>query len=141
MSVRRGGRKSKAYRAPSTGYLASLAWRRRRRAFLDHELHTKGAVRCACCNEALNDRTADVHHLAYRGVQQREDGTWLSDERDEELMAMCRWCHERMHTLMDNDRGWSRMNRADATVAVVKVMRTNLIAHGLAFLAQGEHSA
>lgn len=135
MSLRRGGYKSRQYRGKE-GYVNSRVWRRRRAQFLAAVREAHGDVRCACCDEPLTDQNAHVHHLSYEGMGRDQYGAWDSHESDEDLLAMCAWCHERLHTLMDHDRGWSRMNRKDATFAVISVMQQKLVACGLAHLEQ-----
>lgn len=134
MSLRRGGAKRGEYIA---GYLRSGAWRARRRRYFVDRRAAEGAVTCPGCDDPLADRTADVHHLSYDGVVKREDGVWVSGEKDEDLLAMCRWCHERVHKLLDRDRGWSSRDRRDATWAVIRVIHQQLQVRAAAMAAEG----
>lgn len=105
------------------GYLRSPAWWGRRREFL----RSLPEIRCACLGEELTERTAQVHHVNYDGVEQGEDGTWHAGEADEDLMVMCSWCHERVHQLMDRDRGWAGLSRRDATLAIIRTIQRRVL--------------
>lgn len=133
MSLRRGGKGSKEYRDSQNGYIYSPAWRARRRKFLKDNNMIKG-LECACCLEELTDRTADVHHLSYEHMGKKPDGRWFANEPDEDLMVMCRWCHDRLHKLLDHDRGWSNKDRRQASLAVVERIQLRLLREGLKYI-------
>ncbi|UEJ82753.1 hypothetical protein Bra3105_18315 [Brachybacterium halotolerans subsp. kimchii] len=67
----------------------------------------------------------------------RENERWVSREADDDLMVLCRWCHERVHTLMDTDRGWAQMGRREATVSVVRAIQRQLTATAVRLAASG----
>lgn len=112
------------------GYLRSGAWRERRRRFLADLQARTGRIGCACCDEELSERTADVHHLSYERVV-NDDGMYGAGEKDEDLMVLCRWCHERVHAAFDRDRGWARRDRAGATWNVIRLIQRQLLAQAL----------
>lgn len=119
-----GRKRSSGYR---DGYLRSRAWYARRREFLATQTREDGTLRCQCLGEVLTADTADVHHVSYEGVTQEEDGTWQSHEADEDLIVLCRWCHERMHTLMDHDRGWSQASRRAASRRIIRTIQRSVL--------------
>lgn len=116
------------------GYLKSAAWWARRRRFLKG----RPEIRCECLGEQLTERTAQVHHVAYDGVTEREDGSWQADEADEDLMVLCAWCHERVHQLMDRDRGWSGTSRRAATTAIVRTIQRRVLVEAVRLSREGE---
>lgn len=100
------------------GYLRSGSWFRRRRAwFASVEARGQQAV-CLVCG---TDKGLDLHHTGYDGVSQTADGSWISGEADEDLMPLCRGCHEDLHAELDRRRrdfwGWDR-RRASAVLVV-----------------------
>lgn len=119
-----GRKKDASYR---DGYLRSGAWYARRRAYLTAQVEQQGALQCACLGEELTADTADVHHVSYDGIHQDENGVWHADEADEDLLVLCRWCHERIHSLMDQDRGWSRANRRGATLRIIRTIQRGVL--------------
>lgn len=66
---------------PYSEYLQSPHWQRKRR----HVLNRAGYL-CEICRKG--DRQLDVHHRTY------ENKGW---ELSEDLMALCRECHEKTH--------------------------------------------
>ena len=131
MSGLRGKRVDGGYR---DGYLKSPAWWARRRRFL----RSRAGIRCECLGEQLTERTAHVHHVSYDGVTQLEDGTWRADEADEDLMVLCAWCHERIHHLMDRDRGWSGASRQAATTAIIRAIQRRVLVEAIRLSDEGE---
>lgn len=105
------------------GYLKSPAWRKRRREFLE----TLGPLRCRCLGEPLTMVDAVVHHVSYDGVIRTDAGEWIARERDEDLMVLCQWCHERIHEAMDRDPGWSSRNRHAATIAIIRKIQHRVL--------------
>lgn len=133
MGLKRGGRGHEDYVG---GYLRQVSWFRRRDAFVASRTGAGGLVACVCCDERYRPRQVDVHHLSYDGVS-RENERWISREADDDLMVLCRWCHERVHTLMDTDRGWAQMGRREATVSVVRAIQRQLTATAVRLAASG----
>ena len=94
-------------------YLATRAWRRRRAQWIASG-HANGT--CPGCGIALDPRKADVHHLAYPDIP----GT----EADDDLVLVCRDCHETVHASLDASRHWRQRSRRDATWAILAALRT-----------------
>ena len=87
-------------------------WRRRGRFFASGNANTT----CPGCHVPVG-QSDDVHHLAYPAIP----GT----ERDEELLVMCRDCHESVHASLDAWPGLRRMSRDAATWLVIEQLRRN----------------
>lgn len=104
--------------AYQSGYLRSGAWFRRRRAWFAAVEATGRAVVCQVCGTAKN---LDLHHMNYVGVHQASTGVWVAGEADEDLMPLCRGCHDDLHAELDRRRrdfwGWDR-KRATAIIVV-----------------------
>lgn len=111
--------------AYATGYLRSGAWFRRRRAWFSAVETTGRQVVCLVCG---TDGPLDLHHVDYAGVRQAADGSWIAGEADEDLMPLCRGCHETLHAELDRRRrdfwGWDR--RRATAVLVVGLRRARL---------------
>lgn len=93
-------------------YLATRAWRRRRAQWI-----ASGNANTCCpgCGIHLDPRRADVHHLAYPDVP--------GAETDEDLVLVCRDCHETVHASLDASPAWRRTSRRDATWAILTALR------------------
>jgi hypothetical protein len=62
-------------------YLIGIVWRKRRAEFLD---------RYRWCEECYIKPADQIHHLTYLHI---------GNEPDEDLVAVCRPCHEKLHNL------------------------------------------
>ena len=93
-------------------YLSTRAWRQRREVWIASG-HANS--HCPGCGIALDPRRADVHHLAYPDIP----GT----ETDEDLVLVCRGCHETVHASLDASPAWRRTSRRDATWAILAALR------------------
>lgn len=100
------------------GYLKSPAWFARRRAWFRSVEQRGQVVVCLVCREA---GPVDLHHTSYEGVRQESSGGWVAGEADEDLMPLCRSCHEDLHRELDRRRrdfwGWDR-RRASAVIVI-----------------------
>ncbi|MDQ1250424.1 MAG: hypothetical protein QG597_4803 [Actinomycetota bacterium] len=94
-------------------YLATRAWHRRRAQWI---ASGHANMHCPGCGAPLDPRKADVHHLHYPDVP----GT----EADEDLVLVCRGCHETVHASLDASPAWRRTSRRDATWAILTALRT-----------------
>lgn len=83
-------------------WMGSPAWWARRRAWARQERQRAGRARCAMCGAPWDPDRGDLHHLSYEH---------LGAERHEELMAMCRGCHEAVHRVIDASPAWQRLIR------------------------------
>lgn len=115
------------------GYLRSQAWGWRRQRYF-RDLRAAGfEPACQVCNILMvsyrqrEGKDLDLHHVSYDGVSYDEDtGKWIAAEADEDLMPMCRICHQDLHRIMDRPRdhnGWSREN---ATISIIVHLRRQL---------------
>lgn len=108
-----------------SGYLRSGAWFARRRAWFAAVGAVGQRAVCLVCGE---DKALDLHHVDYAGVSQTESGAWVAGEADEDLMPLCRGCHEDLHAELDRRRrdfwGWDR--RRASAVLVVGLRRARL---------------
>ena len=93
-------------------YLATRAWRVRRAQWISSG-HAN--THCPGCGAPLDPRKADVHHLHYPDVP----GT----EADDDLVLVCRDCHETVHASLDASPAWRRHSRRDATWAILTALR------------------
>ena len=94
-------------------YLSTRAWHRRREQWI---ASGHANTHCPGCGELVDPRRADVHHLAYPEIP----GT----EADEDLVLVCRDCHETVHASLDASRHWRQRSRRDATWAILTALRT-----------------
>lgn len=102
-------------------YLRSPQWGFRRvRWFRDARA---GGCEPACpvCQLTLTEAgTLDLHHLRYDGVQRdTSTGAWKAQEKDEDLMPMCRAHHEQLHASLDARKEYFGWDRRRATVLIV----------------------
>ncbi len=69
--------------------------------------------RCLVCGVewALCD---DLHHRTYER---------LGSEACRDLIPLCRSCHGALHRMLETDRSWRRLNRAQATDLIVGKLR------------------
>jgi 5-methylcytosine-specific restriction endonuclease McrA len=97
-------------RATWQHYGEDRRWWDRRREWL-----ASGAAntRCPGCGTEVGSRD-DVHHLAYPDTP----GT----ERDEDLVLLCRACHDVVHDSIDASVHLRRMNRRLATWTVLNTL-------------------
>lgn len=96
-------------------FMASAAWRRRRAAWYAAHLSTTGErPSCAICNSCWRLGVDDLHHRSYDR---------LGAGRDEDLVPLCRSCHDTVHEVIESSPAWRRMSRAQATDVVIARLR------------------
>ncbi|OLO85137.1 MULTISPECIES: hypothetical protein [Actinomyces] len=99
-------------------WLASPGWHRRRQRWASEEQRRYGRIVCALCGARWSQSRGDLHHLSY---------SRMGRERHEDLMAMCRPCHELVHQAIDASRSWQRLisrgRRRQVTLAIIKSIR------------------
>lgn len=83
-----------------TTWLNSPAWRRRRRRWAAEEQRRRGSIVCAVCSRPWRERRDDLHHASY---------TRMGRERHDDLIPMCRACHELVHKAIDASTAWQRL--------------------------------
>ncbi len=98
-----------------TGWLASPEWRKRRRRWAQEEQRRHGRIVCALCGVRWSQSRGDLHHLSY---------SRMGREGHDDLLAMCRPCHELVHRAIDASRSWqkliSRGKRRQVTLAIIE---------------------
>ena len=99
-------------------WLASPGWHRRRQRWASEEQRRYGRIVCALCGTRWSQSRGDLHHLSY---------SRMGRERHEDLMAMCRPCHELVHQAIDASRSWQRLisrgRRRQVTLAIIESIR------------------
>lgn len=119
----RSGRRD-AWRAFYEGYMKSPEWFRRREAWAREECARLRSDTLWCaggCGTEWTVRRGDLHHNTY---------VRLGDEAHEDLWALCRGCHDRLHELIESSRSWRRLPRELANhhaLAVVRAERTGSV--------------
>lgn len=109
-----------------TRYLHSVAWHARRDRWFDTQQKRAGQVVCALCGKPGTQRTLELHHLDYHGVQQTETG-WTAHEKHADLIALHPRCHEAVHLLIDRDRALAGLvSRRTASLNAIARLRTRI---------------
>lgn len=111
----RGTANQAGRRAAWTEYLASGAWNVRRLAFF---ASGRANTECPGCDVAVG-LSDDVHHLEYPDAP--------GQEADEDLVVLCRRCHEAVHVSMDSSPSWRRMSRRAATWAILEQLHRRFV--------------
>lgn len=107
-------------RAAWADYTHDGRWWGRRTAWL---ASTVANAHCPGCGRTVGERD-DVHHLHYPAVP----GT----EADEDLVLLCRNCHETVHASIDASLQLRRMDRRQATWTVLNTLYRNHQSEGIA---------
>jgi 5-methylcytosine-specific restriction endonuclease McrA len=95
------------------------AWRKRWHA---HWIATSGTDPvCTVCGKAWTVTNGDLHHRSYAR---------LGTERFNDVIPMCRRCHDRLHGIYEGNPLWWRLGRARATDAIVTRLRATTTPHG-----------
>ena len=106
-------------------YMASPAWSaRRRRWALTWTARHGGPPSCLVCGARWRLNRDDLHHRSYAR---------LGREADRDLIALCRRCHQVVHRVLESDRSWRRLDRAQATDLIVAAL------HRAASYQEGAH--
>lgn len=108
--ARKSAKESRAYRE---GYLRSPAWQKFRRLYFEAIKKSQRVAVCQVCGRTKReDNPLDLHHMSYDNVHQGPDGRWVSNERPEDVVLLCRKHHKDVHKILDDYRrdyrGWSR---------------------------------
>lgn len=119
---------STADRAAYQGYLSSTPWKARRRRYFETVKAAGFEPACQVCFATLAELgVLDLHHVSYDGVKEVAPGRFRAQEKDEDLVPLCRDHHEQLHRTFDQHRltywGWDRKR---ATVVVINYMRKAL---------------
>ena len=101
-------------RAAYCNYMASQQWFALRELWAADWAERHGTEpRCLVCDVgwALCD---DLHHRTYER---------LGSEGRRDLIPLCRCCHGALHRMLETDRSWRRLDRAQATDLIVVTLR------------------
>ena len=102
-------------RAVYQSYLASRAWRDRRRAWYAAWLTSAGTPpSCLVCERKWSPKTGHLHHLTY---------VRIGNEEDTDLVALCARDHRRLHDVLEKSQSWRRLGRAQASLGVVAMLQ------------------
>jgi len=92
----------------------SAAWHRRREAWRDHWVATRGCEpTCTVCGGRWMIQSGDLHHRTYDR---------LGNERYCDVVPLCRPCHLRLHQVMESAPAWRRLGCGQATDAIVALL-------------------
>jgi hypothetical protein len=69
---------------------------------------------CLICGASWLLERDDLHHRTYAR---------LGHESCRDLAPLCRHCHAVLHRVLESDRSWRRLDRAQATDLIVKALR------------------
>lgn len=115
------------------GYLRSQAWGWRRQRWFRDCRQAGLEPACQVCEILMTDyrqltgKDLDLHHVSYDGVIYDEgSGKWIAKEADEDLMPMCRVCHNDLHRVMDRPKDHTGWDRSNATVNIIVHLRRQL---------------
>jgi len=74
---------------------------------------------CAACGADWTVRHDDLHHRSYER---------LGHERFGDLVALCRWCHSKVHRRLESSESLRRLGRTTATDLIVRRMKLERMA-------------
>lgn len=102
-------------RAVYQSYLASRAWRDRRRAWYAAWLTKAGTPpTCLVSDHQWSPKTGHLHHLTY---------VRIGNEDDTDLVPLCARDHRRLHDVLESSPSWRRLGRAQASVGIIAMLR------------------
>jgi len=85
-------------------YIKSKYWKRRKEQYW-----RKFPKICYCCGDTNKSDFIDLHHIVYSVFR----------ERNKDLIPLCRYCHEYVHTLI--------LNNNDINLTNVHIVRKHLL--------------
>jgi hypothetical protein len=74
---------------------------------------------CVVCGGDWTLAGGDLHHRTYRR---------LGQEHFEDLCPACRPCHDRIHTVLESNPAWLRLERGQANDLIIALLRKVTIA-------------
>ncbi len=123
-------------RDPRPGLIWSIGRLRRRAAYCDYmsspqwfalreqwakDWTTRHCIEpwCLICGVPWLLERGHLHHRSY---------SRLGHEGSRDLIPLCRICHMALHRVLEFDRSWRRIDRAQATDLIVKALRRKSLA-------------
>lgn len=101
-------------------YMSSFAWFSRREQWAaEWTAHHRAQPCCVVCGGPWSLARDDLHHRSY---------TRLGHEAHGDLTPLCRACHHDVHRVLESDRSWRRLGRAQATDLIVAALRRRALA-------------
>jgi hypothetical protein len=102
-------------RAVYDAYLASHAWRQRRKAWYAAWLTQRGTPpACLVCDREWSLRSGHLHHLTYMRI---------GDEDDRDLVPLCARHHRRLHEVLERSPYWRTLGREQASLRIIAMLR------------------
>jgi hypothetical protein len=102
-------------RAVYDAYLASHAWRQRRKAWYAAWLTSHGIPPvCVVCDRAWSLRSGHLHHLTYLRI---------GAEDDRDLVPLCARHHRRLHEVLARSPYWRTLGREQASLRIIAMLR------------------
>jgi hypothetical protein len=96
-------------------YLASHAWRQRRKDWYAAWLTSHGIPPvCVVCDRAWSLRSGHLHHLSYMRI---------GDEDDRDLVPLCARHHRRLHEVLERSPYWRTLGREQASLRIIAMLR------------------
>lgn len=110
------------------GYSKSPAWfARRDQWFVEFRQITGCEPFCYVCDATkAHLGSLDLHHLNYDGVQRGARNQWVAAEKHEDLVPLCRACHDDVHNRLDDGKTYYGWSRETATFIVIRDLRNRL---------------
>jgi hypothetical protein len=102
-------------RAIYDAYLASRAWRQRRKAWYAARLTQRGIPpTCLVCDREWSLREGHLHHLTYMRV---------GAEDDRDLVPLCARHHHRLHEVLERSPCWRTLGQEQASMRIIATLR------------------
>jgi 5-methylcytosine-specific restriction endonuclease McrA len=96
-------------------WMTSPGWLAHRRRWWREWLARYGAEPvCLVCGKPWRLRDGDLHHRSYDRIGR---------ERHDDLIPLCRPCHQLVHAVLATFPGWWRVGRAAATDTIIARLR------------------
>ena len=105
-------------------YLASHAWRQRRKSWYTAWLTQRGTPpACLVCDREWSLRNGHLHHLTYMRI---------GNEDDRCLVPLCARHHRRLHEGLEKSAYWRKVGREQASLQIIAQLRRTHLEPNLA---------